>query len=269
MPMGMGIPRSQSVQAPRSEPAALHRLQTRRPNSNPRVTPPPAIGSGTAGPKAAQATTDSPTHQRSMRTWRAHISVRGRALPNHLGEKHLRSPKGNERTPAWNDHRIPNQGSGTHTSGMREDGIIDRTATKDGNVGATRTVSGTETRGTPPMSEGMTGILTVNHPRRRRIRQTPKSKSEMPCGEPRRTTHRPARTAMTCQCLTLDNTRQSRGETALSSRTRRSGNETSATGRRRAASHVGRERRSAMRPSQSVSVISVCRVVEERTLSLV
>lgn len=99
-------------------------------------------------------------------------------------------------------------------SGMREDGIIDRTATKDGNVGVIRTVSGTETHGTHRTRDEMNGILTVNHLRQRRIRQTPKSKSEMPCGEPRRTTHRPARTAMTCRCLTLDNTPQSRGETA-------------------------------------------------------
>lgn len=213
LPMPMGIP-LQSVQAPRSEPADLHRTQTRRPNSNPQVTPPPAIGSATAGPKAAQAMTDSRTLQRSMRTWRAHTSARGQALPNHLGGKYLRRPRGNKRTPVWNDQRTRNQGSGIHTSVTHEDGITDRTATKGGSVDARRTVSGTGTRGTLPMRDGMTAIPIVSHPRRRQIRQTPKSKSETPCGGPRRTTHRPARTAMTCRCLTLDNTRQSRGETA-------------------------------------------------------
>ena len=118
---------------------------------------------------------------------------------------------------------------------MGEDGSIGRTATTGGTVDVRRIVSGIETRGIPPMRDETTGILTANHPRRRRILRTPKSKSEMPCGEPRRTTRKPARMAMTCQCLSLDNTPQSRGETALSSQTRRKGNETLATGRRRAA----------------------------------
>lgn len=204
----------QSVQAPRSELVALHRTRIRRPNSSPQVTSPPAIGSGTVGLKAAQATTDSRTLQLTMRTWRAHTSARGQAPPNHRGEKRPHKPRGSKRTPAWNDHMIPNQGTGTLTSVTHGDGIIDRTVMKGGSGAVKRTVSGTETRGTLLVRDEMNGILTVSHTLRRQIRQTPKSKSEMPYGEPRTTTHRPVPMAMTCRCLILDNTPQSKGETA-------------------------------------------------------
>lgn len=96
----MGIRRVQSVQAPWSEQAGLHRTQIRRPNSSPLVTPPPAIGSGTAGPQAAQVMTDSRIRPQDMRIWRTHTSASGQALQNHLEEKHLRSPRGNKRMPA-------------------------------------------------------------------------------------------------------------------------------------------------------------------------